>query len=186
MIWDHINFFLEGRRSLASIYRLYVITGKGSWMCSDFLCYCNSSICEKLNTPGFLVPGLFIYDDDAYANNMSMCVPYKSVSSGLKDAYNFYQSRLHINIECTFRILVHRWDVLHKPIPVNISIKRTSQLIHTLCILHNFCIDKKYITISSHLAKDKAYITIEPGVTRVRHEVNTNNLWYVEDISLMI
>ena len=32
---------------------------------SDFLCYCNLSICEKLNTPGFLVPGLCIYGDAA-------------------------------------------------------------------------------------------------------------------------
>ena len=143
---------------------------------SDFLVYCNSTICEKLNTPGFLVPGLCIYGDAAYANNMSMCVPYKSVSSGPKDAYNFYQSQLRINIEFAFGILVHRWGVLRKPIPVNISIERTSQLVCALCILHNFCIDEKDITISSHLAKDKAYITTEFVVTRVRHRVNTNNL----------
>merc|ERR1719491_2544153 len=143
---------------------------------SDFLCYCNSSICEKLNTPGFLVPGLCIYGDAAYANNMSMCVPYKSVSSGPKDALNFYQSQLRINIECAFGILVHRWGVLRKPIPVNISIERTSQLVRALCIPHNFCIDEKDMIISTHLAKDKAYIATESGVTRVRHKVNTNNL----------
>ena len=115
---------------------------------------------------------------------MSMCVPYKSVSSGPKDTFDFYQFQLRINIECAFGILVHRWDVLHKPIPVNISIKRTSQLVHALCILHNFCINEKDMIISSHLAKDKAYIATKCGVTRVRHKVNTNNL--VEDIILMI
>ena len=44
-------------------------------------------------------------------------------------------------------------------------------------ILHNFCIDEKDITIRSHLAKDKAYITTESDVTHNdRHKVNTNNL----------
>ena len=143
---------------------------------SDFLCYCNSSICDKLNAPGFLLPGLCIYGDAAYANNMTMCVPYKSVSNGPKDAYNFYQSQLRINIECAFGILVHRWGVLRKPIPVNISIERTTQLVRALCILHNFCIDEKDTVIPTHMAKDKAYISTESGIIRVRYRVNINNL----------
>ena len=120
-------------------------------LASDFLCYCHSSICKKLNIPGFLNPGLCIYGEAAYTNTMSMCMPYKSMSSGPKDAYNFDQSQLRINIECAFGILVHRWGVLHKPIPVNISIKRISQLVCALCILHSFCIDEKDMIIANNI-----------------------------------
>ena len=59
-----------------------------------------------------------------------MCSPFRNVSSGPKDAFNYYHSRLRITIECAFGILVHRWGVLllRKPIPVNVSIERTTIL----------------------------------------------------------
>ena len=116
---------------------------------SDFLSFVNSYICRKLNGEGVLVPGMCFYGDAAYANNETMAVPYKGAQFGPKDAYNFYHSQLRINIECAFGMLVHRWGVLRKPIPVNISINKTTHLVRSLCILHNFCIDQKEPTVPS-------------------------------------
>ena len=63
---------------------------------------------------------LAFFCDNAYVNTSFMATPFKGSNSGVKDAYNFYHSQLRINIECAFGMLVHRWGVLRKPLPVNI------------------------------------------------------------------
>ena len=50
-----------------------------------------------------------------------MTTPFKAVSSGPKDAFNFFHSQTRINIECAFGMLVNRWAVLKTPIPINVS-----------------------------------------------------------------
>ena len=132
---------------------------------SDFLSFVNSYICTKLNEEGSLVSGICVYSDAAYANNLTMAVPYKGAQWGPKDAYNFYLSQLRINIECAFGILVHRWGVLRKPIPVNVSINKTTRLVRALCILHNFCINERESVVPSPSQRDTANITTESGIT---------------------
>ena len=72
-----------------------------------------------------------------------MTTPYKGVSGGIKDAFNFYHSQLQINIECAFGILVHKWGCLQKPLPCNLLLPKICALLKCLCILHNFCIDER-------------------------------------------
>jgi hypothetical protein len=91
----------------------------------------------------FLAPNLTFFGDNAYVSTEFMATPYKGSQQGCKDAYNFFQSQLRINIECAFGMLVHRWGVLHKPLPVNITVSKATQLVRALCIFHNFCIDEK-------------------------------------------
>ena len=87
-----------------------------------------------------------------------MASPFKGTSSGPKDACNFFQSQIRINIECAFGILVSRWGVLRKAIPMNIGIKKVCSLVRCLCILHNFCINENIedseIDISSNETND--------------------------------
>ena len=64
----------------------------------DYLAFATSPICHKLEKKVFIVEGLSIYGDNAYVNAPYMVTPFKAVSSVPKDAYNFYQSQLHINI----------------------------------------------------------------------------------------
>jgi hypothetical protein len=71
-----------------------------------------------------------------------IATPYPAVSGGTKDAYNFYHSQLQKQIECTFGILTHRWSILMRAIPMNVSIKKTVTLVLALAILHNYCIDQ--------------------------------------------
>jgi hypothetical protein len=109
---------------------------------SDYLCFTLSSIHQKmLHNSNFLSPGLTLYGDNAYVNTTFMVTPFKGSREGVQDAFNFYHSQLRINIECAFGMLVHRWGVLRKPIPVNIEVQKTVQLVRALCMLHNFCID---------------------------------------------
>lgn len=110
---------------------------------SDFLTFSTSKLYNKLETPGFIKLGLCLFGDAAYVNNRYMATPYKSVSSGTKDAYNFYQSQLRIKIECAFGMLVQRWGILRKAIPSTVGLKKTVSLVICLCRLHNYCINKR-------------------------------------------
>ena len=110
---------------------------------SDYLAFCTSSILSNLEKDNFLKPGFSLYGDNAYVNTKFMASPFKGTSSGPKDAYNFFQSQIRINIECAFGVLVSRFGVLRKALPMNISIAKVSALIRCLCILHNFCINER-------------------------------------------
>ena len=136
----------------------------------------NSFICDSLNEEGTVLEGLCLFGDAAYANNMKMAVPYKGAQVGPKDAYNFFHSQLRINIECAFGMLVHRWGVLRKPIPVNISIDKTTHLVLALCELHNFCIDERDSSISSPTRSDTANIANESGDMTVSRRTPNRNL----------
>ena len=83
---------------------------------SDYLSFGSSTICKRLETVGFLADGLTIYGDNAYVNTPYMTLPFKGVSGGVKDAYNFYHSQIRINIECAFGMLVNRWSLLRTPV----------------------------------------------------------------------
>jgi hypothetical protein len=123
---------------------------------SDYLCFTTSSIHRKLlANDNFLAPNLTFFGDSAYVNTSFMATPFKGTQSGPKDAYNFYHSQVRITIECAFGILVHRWGVLRKPLPVNLTVSKTTQLVRALCILHNYCINGKEDVAASASSSDR-------------------------------
>lgn len=73
-------------------------------------------------------------------------------------------SQVRTNIECAFGILVHRWGILRKAIPINISLGRTTALVLALCKVHNFCIDESDMAITRPIADDSLGITIRGGL----------------------
>lgn len=111
---------------------------------SDYLTFCTSHLLNhQLLKYGFLKPGLTLFGDNAYVNTEFMTTPFKAVSGGELDAFNYYHLQVRINIECAFGMLIHRWGCLRKALPVNLSIERISALVKCLCILHNFCINER-------------------------------------------
>ena len=107
---------------------------------SDFLVFATSDLKDKLETPGFLCPGLVLFGDNAYVNTWYMVVPFKCAQD-TQDDFNFYHSQVRINVECAFGKLVHRWGILRRPLSSAIGLERISPLIMALCRLHNFCIN---------------------------------------------
>ncbi len=79
-----------------------------------------------------------IVADEAYGLSPNIVTPYSGSNlSKDKDSFNFYQSRLRINIECAFGILVRRWGILWRNIDCCVS---KVPLIVTVCMkLHNIC-----------------------------------------------
>ena len=59
---------------------------------SDFTMWMECKLRENVETVGFLLPGLVLFGDNAYVNTPYMVSPFKAVSSGPKDDFNFYQS----------------------------------------------------------------------------------------------
>jgi hypothetical protein len=110
---------------------------------SDFTMWLDSRLREKIETDGFLKEGLLLYGDNAYVNSHYVVSPFRQVSAGAKDAFNFYHSQLRITVEGAFGMLVQKWGCLRKPLPMNIPVSKQTRLVIALCKLHNFCIDQR-------------------------------------------
>jgi hypothetical protein len=138
---------------------------------SDYLAFESSTLKYKLHQQGFLLDSLCVYGDNAYVNTPHVATPFKNVSNGPKDAYNFFHSQLRINIECAFGMLVHRFAILRKPIPQNISLKKTSAMVLACCKLHNYCIDENEITVPNQTGRDAVNISTDGGI-RISEETD--------------
>ncbi|EJK44605.1 hypothetical protein THAOC_36845 [Thalassiosira oceanica] len=152
---------------------------------SDFYAFDESSLKKKLEQEGFLGNAasmefggkLCLFGDNAYVQSPYMCTPWKSVSSGPKDSFNFYHSQVRINIECAFGILVHRWGILRKAIPVGISVSRTTRLVLALCKLNNFCIANNE-GVAAAYEKDVSSIVLDGGCPLPRMDESQDNWRY--------
>ena len=109
---------------------------------SDCLAFEGMKLFKKLEE-GILAPGLCLFGGNTYLNSQFMATPYSGATAGFKDAYNFYQSQVRIQIECAFGMWTHHWSILCKAIPMNISWKRAIALVIALAKLQNFCINER-------------------------------------------
>ena len=75
---------------------------------SDYLAFGTSNICSLLEKSGFLCDGLSIFGDNAYISTPYMPSPFKAVSCGPEDEFNFYHSQVRIIIKCAFAMPVNR------------------------------------------------------------------------------
>ena len=96
---------------------------------SDYLSFVTSSLYQQLTEGSGLPSGFCLYGDNAYVNESYTCVPFRNTSSGPKDAYNYYQLQVQINIECAFGILSNHWRILKSPLNANIPINRVNALV---------------------------------------------------------
>mmetsp|Transcript_4688 Transcript_4688/g.7094 ORF Transcript_4688/g.7094 Transcript_4688/m.7094 type:complete len:174 (-) Transcript_4688:241-762(-) len=146
---------------------------------SDYFAFEQTDLYKKLQRDGFLRPGLCIFGDAAYVNAPYMCVPFRNVhgSGDTKDSYNFFQSQLRINIECAFGMLVHRFGILRKAFPVNVSISKTNSAVLALCKLHNFCIDSNHEEIGPADIGDTGNIMMEGGMVLPRIDNVGDYFW---------
>ena len=144
---------------------------------SDFYAFDQSSLKKKLETDGFLRPGFCLFGDNAYVNSPYMCVPWRNVKGGAKDAMNFLHSSLRICIECAFGILVHRWGILRKPMAVNLTVQKISSMVLALCKLHNFCIEKCSDAVDCPDDRDISNISLQGGLFLPRMDNNKNAFW---------
>jgi hypothetical protein len=134
---------------------------------SDFLAFSTSKFHKKIESPGYLAPGLCIFGDLAYVNNGYLMTPFKNVKSGAKDNFNFYHSQLRINVECAFGMFVGRWGILRRALPKTMGLRKVIALTFCLCRLHNFCLthrtNKRQVV--KPLASDSLEILAHGGIS---------------------
>ena len=88
----------------------------------------------------------WISADDAYTGpancSDSILTPFQGKGLSVEDdCFNFWQSRLRIEIECAFGALVARFGILQRNLQV--SIEHATLLLSVLCKLHNVCMDRR-------------------------------------------
>ena len=121
---------------------------------SDCLAFESSALFSEL-TGGILEEGLCLFGDNAYLNSPFLATPYPNVSSGYKDAYNFFHSQLRIRVECAFGMFVTRWGILRSAIPKGITLRKTTAMVLALAKIHNYCIEQKDTNILPMTAADE-------------------------------
>ena len=84
----------------------------------------------------------WVADDEAYACDESLLAPYlASILQGFpyRDAYNFFQSSLRMQVEQAFGYLVNKWRILRQ---MDFSLEVSIEIIIVTMKLHNFCINQ--------------------------------------------
>ncbi|EJK67522.1 hypothetical protein THAOC_11427, partial [Thalassiosira oceanica] len=150
---------------------------------SDFFAFDESGLKKKVEKEGFLgsAPSslfggkLCLFGDNAYVQTPYMCTPWKAVSGGSKDAFNFFHSQVRINIECAFGMLVHRWGILRRAIPMGIDVNKTTRLVLALCKLHNFCIASQEGVVAPY-ERDLSTIVLDGGCNLPRMDQG-DDIW---------
>lgn len=139
---------------------------------SDCLAFEGSRLYQRLED-GLLIDGFCLFGDNAYINSAYMATPFKNVSSGSRDHYNYYHSQLRIRVECAFGMLTQRWSILRTPLPLGLSISRSIALVNALAKLHNFCIDCRDDTIATNPGDHHILLTNPHGYVNL--EANDDN-----------
>ena len=152
---------------------------------SDYFAFEQSELFQRLQEEGFIKPGLCLFGDAAYCNAPFMCAPFRNVQTEdgdvSKDAFNFYQSQLRIVIECAFGMLVHRFGMLRKPFPVNISVSKVNAAMLALCKLHNFCIDSNRDEVFPADMQDAGNIMMDGGMALPRIDNDCDDYFWQYD-----
>jgi hypothetical protein len=141
---------------------------------SDCLAFEGSSLFQRLER-GLLLPHLCFFGDNAYLNSTYMATPFVGVGLDQDaDAYNFYHSQLRIRIECAFGMLTERWSILRRPMPRNITVKKTIAMVCCLAKLHNFCINEVDSEKMSPLSAQDVITLENAGVVPLTEHTGTS------------
>lgn len=68
-----------------------------------------------------------MFGDNAFLNTLYLAMPFTNVG-------------VCICVECAFGMLIQRWGILRKPMPLNLSNVRIVGIVNAFTCLHSFCI----------------------------------------------
>jgi hypothetical protein len=107
---------------------------------NDALAWKYTSLYSQLEE-GMMDRRWWIAGDAAYGCTDYLLCPYpgKNLPAD-KDSFNFHQSQLRINVECSLGMLVNRWGVLWKPLRCRLD--RVGLVVGVCMKLHNLILDQ--------------------------------------------
>jgi hypothetical protein len=115
------------------MFTFFAIDCPGS--CHDSVAFSMSMLGKNL----FRIPEpYYILGDAAYKVFDRVLVPYEGKGrNSVEQNFNFFQLSLHMNIECSFGLLVARWGVLWRPL--RSTLQHNILTIRAVVALHNWC-----------------------------------------------
>jgi transposase len=131
--------FCDGHNHIMSVEATHVSSAHDAAM------YDVSKVHEAIENKK-LPPWAHVLLDAAFACTEQELVPWPTPRNGLcedKDAFNFMLSQQRQAVERTFGILQSRWGILWRPL--RIKFDNLSLLLHTLCRLHNYCMQDRHV-----------------------------------------
>ena len=105
----------------------------------------SGDLCRRVGLGG--LESYYGVGDDAYENREFLVTPWPGRNLPFqRDAFNYFQSRCRIVVECAFGRLTTRWGCLWRTLSV--SHKKVPRLVSALMKLHNLCDDLNVIRIA--------------------------------------
>lgn len=125
-----------------------------------------SHLGNQVDDKGELPDWAFFVADDAYVSGPQMVVPFGGKNlPAYKDSFNYYQSSLRIEVECTLGAVQARWGVLWRPLRCSLAM---ASLVTMACFcLHNICVDAGMPSTARSIALSRAHGDVD-GAMRVR------------------
>jgi hypothetical protein len=137
--------FCDGHNHIMSVEATHVASAHDAAMYE-------SSFVHKAIEDGKLPHWAHVLLDSAFACTEQELVPWPVTKNALgedKDAFNFKLSQQRQAVERTFGLLYARWGILWRPLRVKFD--NLGLLLHTLCRLHNYCMQDRHVAILSHI-----------------------------------
>lgn len=59
-------------------------------------------------------------------------------------------------------MLVNRWGTLRRAVPASVGLKKTGSLVRCLCILHNYCVDERLLSLGGNRTSSQSESDVAP------------------------
>ena len=118
---------------------------------NDIVAFRKTSLSQMIQN---LPLGKYVIGDNAYACSEHLLTPFSGADrlEPKHDNYNFYLSQVRIRIEMAFGYMTQKWQILRKPLKT--KLKNTGKVFLVITRLHNFCINKGNIDLTSNKEMD--------------------------------
>ena len=116
---------------------------------------------------GKLPKWAYFVADDAYISGEQMIVPYGGKNLPVwKDNFNYYQSSMRIEVECTLGAVQARWGILWRPLRCSLNL--APHLIMAVFCLHNLCTRAGMAREPERVALSRAHGDVDGALRRRR------------------
>ncbi len=143
--WTRKGFYALNVQAVCDAHRTLI------FLAVDAPGACHDSVAFSLSTLGrnvYRIPRPFyILGDAAYKAFDRILVPYEGRGRTEEEKnFNYFQSSLRMNIECTFGLLVARWGALWRPL--RSTLEHNVLTVRAIAVLHNWCQERRCAPIT--------------------------------------
>jgi hypothetical protein len=144
--WTRKGFYALNVQAVCDARRVFVFLAVDCpGACHDSVAFSMSKLGQNL----FRIPQpYYILGDAAYKAFDRILVPYEGRGRTEDEKnFNYFQSSLRMNIECSFGLLVARWGALWRPLRSTLA--RNVLTVRAIATLHNWCQLRRAVPVTA-------------------------------------